>query len=261
MSLEEWLDREIQAQGYAHVRADHLIQGSPMLQIDWVHAPDTTTSLLVGETLDIQLRNLSTQPHLVEKGPALSIQSQDKTIDLALALDAVASQGGANRLKVVLLNLPADDLVEQLASGAGVASGGTVDIRVEGNIEDKGGAWVDLPVAVTLRNSTINFSGQKIPIKRMEIPVRINGPLDNLGILLSEEKLFVSLSKAAGGALADKAKGMVGEELEKATSGLMSQIGEKVSGEKLSVDKAGENSGGLLDGIGGAKGIGRLFGK
>jgi uncharacterized protein (TIGR03546 family) len=256
MTLEEWLDREIQAQGYAHVRADHLIQGSPTLQIDWVHAPDTTTSLLVGETLDVQLRNLSTQPHLVDKGPSLNIESQDRTIDLALSLDAVSYQGGANRMKIVLLNLPADDLVGQLASGEGAATGGTVDIRVKGRIENRGGAWVDLPVAVTLRNSMINFSGQKIPVKNLQIPVRVTGPLDNLGIQVNEEKLFASLSKAAGGALANKAKGIVGQELDKATGGLMSQIGDKVGGEKTDGDSEG-----LLESIGGAKGLGGFLGK
>jgi len=256
MTLEEWLDREIQAQGYSHIRADHLIQGSPTLQIDRIHAPDTTTSLLVGETLDIQLRNLSTQPHLVDKGPSLNIESPDKTIDVGLSLDAVSSQGGANRMKLALLNLPAEDLVGQLASGAGAASGGTVDIRVKGKIENRGGAWVDLPVAVTLRNSTINFSGQKIPVKNLEIPVRVTGPLDNLGIQVNEEKLFASLSKAAGGALANKAKGMVGQELEKAAGGLMSQIGDKVGGEKTDGDSEG-----LLESIGGAKGLGGFLGK
>jgi len=159
-------------------------------------------------------------------------------------------------MKLALLNLPAEDLVGQLASGAGAASGGTVDIRVKGKIENRGGAWVDLPVAVTLRNSTINFSGQKIPVKNLEIPVRVTGPLDNLGIQVNEEKLFASLSKAAGGALANKAKGMVGQELEKAAGGLMSQIGDKVGGEKTDGDSEG-----LLESIGGAKGLGGFLGK
>jgi hypothetical protein len=133
MTLDEWLDREIQAQGYVHVRAHHLIQGAPTLQVDWIHAPNTTTTLLGGETLDIQARHLSTQPHLVAQGPTLSVQSKDKSIDLALVLDGASARGGANRVKIALSNLPTDELAGQLSANPGPVSGGTVDILVGGS--------------------------------------------------------------------------------------------------------------------------------
>ena len=247
MTLDEWLDREIQAQGYVHVRAHHLIQGAPTLQVDWIHAPNTTTTLLGGETLDIQARHLSTQPHLVAQGPTLSVQSKDKSIDLALVLDGASARGGANRVKIALSNLPTDELAGQLSANPGTVSGGTVDILVEGQIEDKGGAWLDLPVAVTVRNTTVKFSGQNLPIDRLEVPVRVRGPLDNLSLIVNEQAIFASLSKAAGGVLQGKAKALVTQELDKATGGLMKQ--------------AEGEAGGLLKGLGGKKGIGGLFGQ
>jgi len=246
-TLEEWLEREIQAQGYTHISANHLIQGSPILQIDQIHAPNTTTSLLENQLLDIEVRNFSTQPHLIDQGPSMSIRSHDKTIDLALEVGSASAGGGVNHLGIALTNLPTDALADQLSSKHGKVSGGTVDIRLEGNIEDRQGAWIDLPLTITANNTTVTFSGQNLPVDQLEIPVRLRGPLDNFEITVDEEAVFASLSRAAAGVLEDKAKALVSKELNKATGGL--------------IEGAGGESGGLLDKIGGKKGIGGLFGR
>jgi hypothetical protein len=102
-------------------------------------------------------------------------------------------------------------------------------------------------VAVTVRNTTVKFSGQNLPIDRLEVPVRVRGPLDNLSLIVNEQAIFASLSKAAGGVLQGKAKALVTQELDKATGGLMKQ--------------AEGEAGGLLKGLGGKKGIGGLFGQ
>lgn len=236
-SLEEWLNREIQAKGYAHVAASHLIQGSPSLQIDLLNAARVTTALFPEETLTLQARALSTEPHLVARGPGLTLTSSGGTIDLALTLDGASAQGGPNRVKLALTDLSAAGLGGQLAQ-KGALSGGAVDVTLDGEIQDRGGAWVDLPVGVTVKNAQIKFSGQDLPIKRLDVPIRLRGPLDNPAIIVNEKRLSDSLAKAAQGALKSKAKAMAKKKLKN----------------KLN-DKLGGKADGLLDGLGG-----KLFG-
>jgi len=247
MGLEEWLDREIQAQGRVHVSADHLIQGAPLLQIDRIHAPGTTTTLMPDELLDIDLRNISTQPHLVEAGPSLGIESESGNMELALALNGASAGGGTNHLRLVLTDLPAEDLAGSLEALTGKVRGGKVDLRVEGDIENRNGAWIDFPVAITLKDSSVRFSGREIPIDRLDVPVQLRGPIDDLDINVNQDTLVASITKAAAGALPGVALDMVGKGMGKATGGLS--------------DKVGEEAGGILDELGGKKGIGNLFGR
>ncbi len=244
-SFEAWLDREIQARGYSDVKAAHLIQGSPTLRVDSLAAAAVTTASLDGETLDIEMRNFSTQPNLVDPAPSLMLRSSADTVELALELAGISAAGGVNRLELILRGLPAEDWVDEIsAAGGGALSGGTLDLRLDGAIEDRGGAWIDLPVAITIRDTTIRFSNQLLDIDRLEVPVRIRGPLENPSILVNEEKLFASLTRVAGEMLGNRAR-------EIATQKIQEKMG----------DRLGDRSRELLDGLGGKKGIGGLFGQ
>ncbi len=111
----------------------------------------------------------------------------------------------------------------------------------------RNGAWIDFPVAITLKDSSVRFSGREIPIDRLDVPVQLRGPIDDLDINVNQDTLVASITKAAAGALPGVALDMVGKGMGKATGGLS--------------DKAGEEAGGILDELGGKKGIGNLFGR
>jgi len=221
-SLSERLKREAQALGYARVAAHHLIVGAPQLTIGELVAEKVQTTALEGETLDILANNISTQPFLLNGTPTLKIESSGQTLHVSLALGAVSAGGGDNAVRFAYRGLPVDRIADSLdVSGTKPISGGTMDVTLEGTIRTRGGAYIDMPLQVTLHNTTIAISGAgSAPVDELTIPLGLRGPIDNPRIRIDDSKLADALVAAGAGVLANKVRGRADELIKDATSDL-----------------------------------------
>lgn len=229
LSLEAWIDRQIEMKGYAGVMASHLIEESPTVRCDRLSVENLTTTLYPGETVDILVTDLSTQPHLISSGPSLTAKSSGGTMNLSLALNGVSKKGGVNDILFELKDLKVDELKDLLLfqDDENQISGGTVDIRLQGNIEDRDGAWIDLLLSIILHNSEIKIKNQKLPVDQLELPVQLKGPLDRPRVIVDKKKLTSSLSRLLEDSAKSKAKKAVKKKIDKVKDSFLNKLRRK----------------------------------
>lgn len=217
-SLRERLERQVQAQGYARVAASHLIEDAPTFAVGELLAEGVQTDALNGESFDIRAANISTHPHLSSDAPSVAVKSSGDTLRLGLELGAVCAGGGTSTVDFAYRGLPVDRIADDLSvGGSKPISGGTMDVTLKGSLRTAGGTYIDLPLQVTLHNTTIAVGGQSAPVERLVIPLGLRGPIDNPRIRIDDSKLAEALVAAGAGVLAnelrDQADGAIKEAL------------------------------------------------
>ncbi len=236
-TFKERLAQRIRDQGYARVKADHLIDGSPTLTITRLIAKEVDTPYLPDETFDIRGENLSTHPHLLDERPRLLVRSSGKTVELDARLRG-AAEAKPNRLKFQLHNFPIDAIASQLAfAGSPPFSGGTMDVVADGTWLGGAAGSVDLPLIVTLRNTTLSLAGRTASkIDQLIIPIGVRGPIDDPRITIDDQALTDALVKAGASELAAELQGELDEELKGAgielPGGLGKELGNLFGGKK-----------------------------
>jgi uncharacterized protein (TIGR03546 family) len=249
-TLKQRIERQIRESGYARVKASHLIEGAPTLVITDLVADGVKAANLEGEVFDIRGENLSTHPRLLKDAPRISVKSRSKNITLVARLREAASEGDGNRLRFTYLNLPVDMISKSFASGGAGAppiSGGTMDVDLRGNWSAKGVGNLNLPLNVTLHNTTITLpqaGSQKV--SEMKLAMGLRGPMDDPRITIDQNMLAEALKSAGATALADHVRGEADKALDKAKDKATDKIGEKLN-DALG-DKAKGALGGLLPG-------------
>ena len=218
-TLRERLEREAQQLGYARVAASHLIEGSPQLSIGELVAGGIQSEAFAGETIDLHANNLSTQPYLMAESPKVSLTTSKKTLDFNLVI-GTGSAGGKSTIGFTYKGLPADRVAGSLAAGGTKPlSGGTIDVELSGTIDTTGGATIDLPLTITLHNTTIAVSGAgSAPIETMTLPLGLRGPIDNPRLFLDDSKLADALVAAGAGILASEVRGRADKAIGDALS-------------------------------------------
>lgn len=224
-NLDAWLDQQIRSSGYTNVLASHLIQGSPLLQIEKLLANKVTTTKL-DENLDIHGFNLSTHPHLAQGTPRITVKSSKQTLDLDLVMAGVRHSKDLNTLKLSLKGLNTDTIADQISgSQPPMLSGGTFDVDVKGTIENRGGAYINLPLNIILNNASLTIPNQgKVPVKRFVLPLTARGPLDNPRIIVDQKQLQKSLANAGKSVLTNRLK----KELQEKGGKLLKEKGGKL---------------------------------
>lgn len=261
-SWTERVKRRAEELGYGRVIAEHLIEGAPTLTILELEADGVKTAHLEGEVLDIRAKNLSTHPGLLEGPPEISITTRSERLAAAVKFDelakAVAGQPASeNAIAFKYIGLPAASLEDSLQfDGDPLLRDGTIDINLAGTWGQKGVGFIDMPLQVTLHDTTIALPGTKpAPIQQMMIPIGLRGPMDNPAIFLDDQLLADALLQAGASELAaraqaeaDKLAGKATQELRKK---LNKQLGDKVDEDilKQAEDKLGEDVGGALKGL------------
>ena len=216
-TLKERLAQRIRDVGYARVKADHLIDGSPTLTITQLIAKEVDTPYLPDETFDIRGENLSTHPHLLDERPRLLVRSSKRTVEVDIRLRGAADEK-PNRLKFELHNFPADAIAGQLVfAGSPLFSGGTMDVVTDGTWIGGAGGFVDLPLMVTLKNTMLSLAGRTATkIDQLIIPIGVRGPIDDPRITIDDQALTDALVKAGASELAAELQGKINEELKEA---------------------------------------------
>ena len=218
-SLTERLKREAQAMGYARVAASHLITGAPRFTVTELLADNVRTSSLEGEMVRIRAANLSTHPGLLMESPSVAIESAADTLRLAIELGAVTAGGGENTVDFHRRGLPIDSIAGNIrADGAKPISGGTMDVALQGTMKTSGGTYIDLPLQITLHDTTITVGGNSAPIEGLTIPLGLRGPIDSPRIRIDDAKLADALVAAGAGALANEVRGRADQMIQDAVS-------------------------------------------
>ncbi|HEX2860651.1 MAG TPA: hypothetical protein VHN79_03385, partial [Lacunisphaera sp.] len=154
-TLEARLRRLAAEQGYARVRATHLVEGAPTLLIRELTAGEVTFTRLPGEKLDITARNLSTQPSLAGGAPEISITSASDRLGFKAAFNGLSATPGENTLAFHYRGIPVDRVMSDLkVSGGATMAGGTIDLAATGRYFAQNGD-IDLPLEATLKDTTL----------------------------------------------------------------------------------------------------------
>jgi hypothetical protein len=233
-TLEERLRRQVEELGYHRVKASHRIRQSPTLTVTELAAEQVKLAQLPNEMLGMTARHLSTHPALLRETPELQITSSGNTLGFSTRLGQFAASPTNNTLAAHYHGLPTDAVAGQLKiEGGQPISGGTIDLDAQGTWTTADGVSVNLPLKATLRQVTLALSGmQPTKVEQLEIPIGIEGPLDNPRILVDDKGMANALAKAGVQKAKDELQSRAEQELKK-------QAGEQV----------GEQGGKLLRGI------------
>jgi uncharacterized protein (TIGR03546 family) len=252
-SLGERLEREAREKGWAAVRATHLIEETPAFLVREIKVEGLVLQSFVDETFDVEGNSFSTAPALVAEQPRFSMKSRSGKMDLKMDL---ATGLGSEAFAFDWRALPAETINAQLRQeGEPLLRGGTVDLSLHGGWSAGRVGWIDAPLAVVLRDTTLSISGLgSAPIQELSLPIHLEGPLDALSIRIDPDQLASAL-KAAGaaelerrlreelGSLESKAR----EEFDEKKAELEDKA-RKEAGEKLE-EEVGDKAKGVLDGL------------
>lgn len=230
-TLEERLRRRAREQGYARVKADHLLEGAPTVLIREVVAQGVRVEKLPGEILDVRGENLSTQPWLAGQ-PRLRVASRsgDLLVNLGVGEAQPATTDAALPLEIVVRGVSGDRIGQALKFvGEPPVRGGTADFVARGSMLR---GVIELPVVVTLTNTTLSMPrvGSE-RVSSLTFPFGLSGPMDNPRVLVSEQAFADALLQAGAGKLAAEARSKADEAIGRATGKLGEQIGEKLGGQ------------------------------
>lgn len=229
-TLKKRLERRIREDGYAWVRATHLVRDAPTFMVYRLDAEKMKTDRLEDATVDLRGRNLSTHPHLADQPPSIRIESSDDRLLAAIALNHVVLPEQTSTLEFRFLGLDADAFADQLAfAGQKPFAGGTIDVEASGTYGVEGLAWIDLPLRATLKNSTITLGGTSRDIRELTVPIGVRGPLDQPRIMLDDEHLAQALIDAGATELLGELEGRLDEDVrekldDNLPSGLRDQL-------------------------------------
>jgi uncharacterized protein (TIGR03546 family) len=211
-TIEARLRRLAAEQGYASVKATHLVEGAPTLLITELVAGQVTFKQLPGEKLDITARNLSTQPSLAGGAPEITITSASDRLGFNAKFNGVSALNGENTLVFHYRGVPVDSVMSNLkVSGGTMLTGGTIDLAATGRYFANDGA-IDLPLQATLKDTTLSLGGRAQKISNVALPIGLTGSLSNPKIKVDSKALNNLALKAGTDALKEKA----GEKLQEA---------------------------------------------
>ncbi len=208
----ERLAQRAEELGYANVVSESLIRESPRL---WIRELQADNIEIGGndDTFAFSGSNLSTQPVLIEESGSLRIARQDGNFEIGLELP---SSGEPTRsvLNVRYSNLAVADLEEQAGRDLPM-EGGSLDITGEGTID---GGLLDLPLTVTLNDTTLSAFGSSLPVDNFPIEVRVHGPLDRPKLAIPQDALQEAIKsggkKQIENLIKDKAGDKLGDQLK-----------------------------------------------
>ncbi|MCA8957509.1 MAG: hypothetical protein KDC87_15655 [Planctomycetes bacterium] len=221
---------ERKAYGLARVAATHLIQGAPMLLVRKVNLEGVKVE---GRGLvDIRARNLSTQPSLVDEAMSVTVRAQDDLFGLDLALPKGASAVSG---KAFCKGLAIDKMMAQLNTKFAALRGGTMDISLEGGVQQRvgAGAWIDLPLQIALRDTKLAVQGlQEAKLDALQLPLGLRGPLAAPRVSFDDKVLQKALLDAGKTELANqlrtRAEKLIGDKLSPQVKGALDKVREQV---------------------------------
>jgi hypothetical protein len=217
-AFEDWLRRQVEVAGYDGVRAEHLITAAPTFTIGELVINGLTVPQLPGESLEVRGKNLTTHPWLIDAEKTISVTSASDVLGAAIQIGGTGATNTGNGFRFHYRGLPTDQVASGIQfGGQQTLSGGTLDVSAAGSWRNIGGIEIDLPLQVRLNNVNVALPGGagNQAIESLDIPIGLEGPLDNPRIKV-ESKAFAEVVKQAAMAKGREIlKDKVGSEIEK----------------------------------------------
>ncbi len=211
----EQLLARAKAEGYAKVKSESIVSGTPRFWIRELVA----NNIEVGGNDDlfaISGLDLSSQPALLAQSGVIKVSRMDGNFDVELSLPNSANPN-QSALKIRYANLAVSDLEE--AAGKDLPmDGGTLDISGEGVID---GAILNVPVKVTLHNTTLNAFGNSLPLDKFPLEIQLQGTLDQPKLKIPKDAIQNALEDAGKA----KIKNMIEEKAGDQLKGLFDKLG------------------------------------
>ena len=214
-SLAARLAREVKERGWLGVEAGHLVDEAPIFRLSELRVEGFDTSYLPGHLLDLRGSELSTHPGLVDAPPRVELNSRDGALGFVVDLAPVSRGGGDGALRFHWKGLAVDEALAQLRLPGGAPfQGGTLDVELDGAWDQGRIGWIDLPLRVTLRDTTFRMEGvQPTKLERLELPIGLAGPIDSPRIRFDASDLTDALVAAGKKELAGKVQGLLKGEV------------------------------------------------
>jgi len=244
-SLTERLAREVRERGWFSVEADHLMNEAPTFRLSELLVEGFEASYLPGRTLDLQARELSTQPGLVDAPPTFEVKSRDGALGLLVDLAPASRQGGDGALRFHLKSLDVDATMARLRLPGGRVPfrGGTLDLVIDGAWDGGRIGFVDLPLRVLFHDTTLTLGDlEPQALEELALEIGIRGPIDSPRFDFDTDALKNALVDAGKKELANKLE----QELDGEVKEKLDELKEKTG---IELPK-GE---GLLEGLLGGK--------
>ena len=270
-TLEEELARMIAENGYASIVARGLVDETPALLIRELLAEGVKTTWHPGDPLDMQAKNLSSDPGLVEQAPTITVRSRSGDLLLDLGLGGTSAAGAASvaasdAFVFKLRGLDVSTLADVLPKSKGrpLLRDGALDLSLDGRWVGGKVGEIDLPLDVTLRGVTLDILGDEQFVDGVMLPFGLRGPIDSPRVSFDDDTLVGALQDAAKDAAKQRARDELQSELKDRLGidaadedALKDQLGEKL-GEKLGGKDAESTKDALQDKAKSA--LGKLFG-
>lgn len=225
--------------GLARATATGLVRGSPRLWIRKLVFDGVKVVGLGEDLLDVNASNLSSAPGLVDEPLRLDIKSRSGKFGFEFLADPSKSKIATT--KFVFNGLAIDSIAKELTSIP--LRGGTLDLALGGKLDfsRSDGTWLDLPLSVTLRNTTLEMKGiEKTKLDELQIPLGLRGPLAAPRITI-ETKTFVNALVAAGKSeLAKRVSTQMNALIGDKIPGVGGDVGDIITGKKTPAQLAEE---------------------
>ncbi len=213
---EQDLEQQIAEVGLAKVVAVGIRDEQPLVWIKSVQVHGITRADAPGGAIDVTLSNWSSNPWLLEEAPKVEIRTVDGSWTASLGGPSKSAVGGS--LQLGIKNLEVDAVFANIkTSGAAPVRGGTLDLAIAGSLQQQQGAplAIDLPVSVTMRNTTFAIAGTKeTKIDALTLPLVLKGPVTRPSVSIEDKALADALMKAGKQELAGFVNAQAGKLLK-----------------------------------------------
>lgn len=194
LPLRVRLQQRAESLGYGSVRAEHLRRGNPTLTVQRIATEAMRNSWLPAETIDFELRHISSHPALLTERPVVALQSSGGTVLLDLLLGSAVA-GVPHGVRMELNQISADAAAAQLrVQDRPLFQGGTLSLRANGTVS---AVDSNLPIQAHFTDTTFFIgSASGTLIRNLILPIEVRGPVANPAVRLSDDALQRALRQA-----------------------------------------------------------------
>lgn len=167
--------RETELRGLVGAVAQHLLAAVPAVTIRELRLDSVVAADLDGDVVDIRGSNVSSHPTRGTEPMSLSIAARSGRFAFAFGFDP--RSGGKPTVDLTIRDLPVDAVARSLK--ALPLAGGTLDLTLRGSVDTAhaGGTWIDLPLEVAMKGTSLVLDGQRTPLDELRMPIGLKGPL------------------------------------------------------------------------------------
>jgi uncharacterized protein (TIGR03546 family) len=213
---QQRVEQQVERYGLAMACAEHLRDEQPLVLIRKIEIHGIDAARL-GQKVDFDVANFSSNAHLLRDPPTFSIKAADGTLAVAVAGPSQATKGAS--LDLACKGLSLDAMFAQLKTGGhSPVHGGTFDVATKGTLlaHPDRETTIDLPLQVTLHDTTFALAGHKeTRIEQLVLPIGVRGEATRPKIALDDKVLADALLQAGQKELATFVQGQAGQLLGK----------------------------------------------